>query len=44
VIGKQYWSDVPGLLYVDVPESELDSEVTVVALLLDGPMELHRER
>lgn len=44
VVGKQYWSDVPGLLYVDLPEQELDNDVTVVALLLDGPMEVYRER
>jgi alpha-L-fucosidase len=44
VVGKQYWSDVPGLLYVDLPATELDPDVTVVALLLDGPMEVYRKR
>lgn len=44
VVGKQYWSDVPGLLYVDVPAEEQDPDVTVVALLLDGPLDVWRER
>lgn len=43
VIGKQYWSDVPGILYLDVPEAALDPQVTVLALLLDGPAKLFRE-
>ncbi len=40
---KQYWSTVPGILYIDVPESVLDKEVTVLAVLLDGPIELYRK-
>lgn len=43
VLGKQYWSEVPGLLYIDVPNDVLDEEVTVIALLLDKPLELYRE-
>lgn len=43
VVGKAYWSQVPGLLYIDVPEAVLDPQVTVVALLLDGPVDLYRE-
>ena len=41
VVGKQYWSDVPGLLYVDLPEQVQDEDVTVIAVLLDGPVELY---
>lgn len=37
---KQYWSSVPGLVYIDIPEKVLDEEVTVVAVLLDGKIEL----
>jgi len=33
---KPYWSAKPGLLYIDVPESVLDAQVTVIALQLDG--------
>jgi alpha-L-fucosidase len=40
---KQYWSAVPGIVYIDVPESVLDSEVTVIAVLLDGKIDLYRE-
>lgn len=43
IVGKPYWSSVPGLCYIDVPERVLDSEVTVLAVLLDGEMELYRE-
>jgi len=43
VLGKAYWSQVPGLLYIDVPEEVLDPQVTVLALLLDGPVDLYRE-
>ena len=39
---KLSWSDKPGILYIDVPVQDLDSEVTVVALQLDGPVELYR--
>jgi alpha-L-fucosidase len=41
VLMKQSWNDIPGLLYIDLPESVLDSDVTVVALVLDGPVRLH---
>ena len=44
IVGKQYWSDVPGLLYIDLPKSLQDKEVTVIALLLDGPIKLYREK
>jgi len=42
ILGKQYWSDVPGILYIDVPESESDPIMTVVALQLDGEVDLYR--
>ena len=40
VIMKQSWNDFPGLLYVDIPDEAIDPEVTVIALLLDGPLRL----
>ncbi|MFB9864410.1 alpha-L-fucosidase [Rufibacter immobilis] len=43
IFNKQYWSDIPGIIYLDVPQSVLDQEMTVIALLLDKPVELHRE-
>ncbi|MFC1726641.1 alpha-L-fucosidase [candidate division KSB1 bacterium] len=39
---KQYWSAVPGIVYIDVPEQVLDEQVTVLAVLLKGPVDLHR--
>jgi len=43
VSGKQYWSSTPGILYIDVPEKVQDKEVTVIAVLLDGKVDLYRE-
>jgi alpha-L-fucosidase len=43
LLGKQYWSETPGLLYIDVPPENLDDQVTVIAVLLDGPVDLYRE-
>ena len=42
VYNKNYWSEVPGNLYIDVPESALDPMITVVAVLLDSPIKLYR--
>lgn len=44
VVGKQYWSSVPGLLYIDVPEEVQDKDVTVIAVLLKGEVDLYREK
>ena len=41
---KAYWSAVPGIVYIDVPESVLDEQVTVIAVLLDGKVDLYREK
>jgi alpha-L-fucosidase len=30
-------------VYLDVPDRALDSQVTVLAVLLDGPISLYRE-
>ena len=42
VYNKNYWSEVPGNLYIDVPEQVQDSQITVLAVLLDGPIKLYR--
>jgi len=44
VVGKQYWSSVPGIVYIDVPEKVLDPQVTVIAVLLKGKVDLYREK
>ena len=41
---KQYWSAVPGIIYIDIPEKVLDEEVTVIAVLLEGKIDLYREK
>jgi alpha-L-fucosidase len=38
---KQYWSAVPGILYIDVPDDVLDDQVTVISILLDGEIDLY---
>lgn len=42
VYNKNYWSGVPGNLYIDVPHHVLDEQITVLAVLLDGPIQLYR--
>ena len=43
IVGKISWSHVPGLVYIQLPEtSALDKYVTVVKLKLDGPIKLYR--
>lgn len=39
---KQYWSAKPGIIYIDVPEEVLDPQVTVIAVLLDGEIDLYK--
>ena len=41
---KLYWSAVPGIVYIDVPDKVLDEQVTVIAVLLDGKIDLYREK
>ncbi len=41
ISSKLYWSQVPGVVYIDVPEHELDDDVTVIAILLDGPLKVY---
>lgn len=42
VVGKISWSAVPGLVYIDVPESSKDKYMTVLRVVLDGPVKLYR--
>ena len=37
-----YWSSTPGNLYIDVPDEVLDPQITVIALLLDGPAKIYK--
>lgn len=42
IYNKLSWSEVPGIVYVDVPEQQLDQDITVLAVELDGPLKLYR--
>jgi alpha-L-fucosidase len=39
-----YWSAVPGMKYIDIPDNVYDKDITVLAVLLDGPVDLYREK
>ncbi|MCX2679764.1 alpha-L-fucosidase [Galbibacter sp. EGI 63066] len=43
VVGKVYWNEYPGITYIPLPEKVLDENITVLALLLDGEVDLYRE-
>ncbi len=43
VVSKVFWNRYPGITYIDLPESVLDQYCTVLAVLLDGPVDLYRE-
>lgn len=38
-----FWNKYPGLVYIDLPAHALDKHCTVLAILLDGPVDLYRE-
>lgn len=40
---KPYWSDKPGLITIDIPEEVLDKNMTVIAVLLDGKLEMENK-
>ncbi|MCS3869632.1 alpha-L-fucosidase [Chryseobacterium ginsenosidimutans] len=44
IYNKLYWSQIPGIIYIDVPKERLDKNMTVIAILLDKPIELYREK
>ena len=44
IYNKLYWSQTPGIIYIDIPKERLDKNMTVIAVLLDKPIELYREK
>lgn len=44
VYNKLYWSKIPGIVYISIPKDKLDKELTVLAILLDGPIKLYRDK
>jgi alpha-L-fucosidase len=43
IVSKAYWSKVPGILNIELPKEVCDDEITVIALLLDGAIDLFKE-
>ncbi|GJM33381.1 MAG: alpha-L-fucosidase [Saprospiraceae bacterium] len=41
VLSKAYWSSIPGIVFIDVPTEVVDEEMTVIAVLLDGKIDLY---
>ena len=41
-IGGAHWANIPGVLWIDVPQSELEENATVIKIELDGPLDLWR--
>lgn len=44
IYNKLYWSKIPGIVYIPIPEEKLDQDLTVIAVLLDGPIKLYRDK
>jgi alpha-L-fucosidase len=44
VISKVYWSKYPGITYIKIPEPVFDDYWTVLAVVLDGKIDLYREK
>ena len=42
IVGKISWSQVPGLVYIDIPENVQDKYMSVIKLELDKPLKLYR--
>ena len=44
ILCKVYWNKYPGITYLKIPENTLDEYYTVIALVLDGPIKLFKEK
>lgn len=44
IFNKLYWSSIPGIVYIQAPKERLDKNMTIIAVLLDSPLALHREK
>lgn len=42
IFNKQSLNDIPGLLEISVPEEALDPDMTVLAIEMDGPVQVYR--
>ncbi len=41
---KAWWSKIPGVVFIDIPEYTLDKYITVIALSLDGQIQLFDDK
>ena len=39
---KVYWNKYPGITYIEIPENSNDPYYTVVAIILEKPIELYK--
>ena len=39
---KPYWSNNAGLIFIDVPETVLDEQTTVIAVILDSKLQIQK--
>jgi len=44
IFSKVYWSAYPGLLYIDLPKQTIDKNYTVIAIMLDGKIDLYDKK
>ena len=44
VLCKVYWNKYPGISYLEIPEGNIDPFYTVVAVVLDGPINLFQKK
>ena len=42
IVGKISWSDIPGLVYLDLPAALSDKYMTVLKVMLSSPLRLYR--
>lgn len=42
IYNKLYWSETPGIVYIDIPTDKLDKNMTVISILLDKPLDLYK--
>ena len=44
IICKVYWNKYPGITYIDIPNDAIDKYYTTVAVVLDGEIDLYKEK
>jgi len=43
-ICKVYWNKYPGITYIEIPKDSIDKYYTTIAVVLDGEVDLYREK